>query len=90
MFFRYKHKVQNCYKVSKEFASFLSERLKGVFPTVFEQFEKIKEAEGCDGSEACIRMSSFTCFSIIQDYNSKPKVDKDNYNVGFIIWIQEG
>ena len=90
MFFRYKYKVQNCYKVSEEFASFLSERLRGVFPTVFEQLEKIKEVEGCDGSEACIEMSPFTCFSVTRDYNCKPHLDKDHYGVGFIIWIQEG
>ena len=85
----YKHKVQDCYKVSEEFASFLSERLRGIFPIVFEQLEKIKEAEGCDGSEACIGMSPFMCFSVTQDYNCKPHVDKDDYDIGFTIWIQE-
>ena len=90
MFFRYKHKVQDCYKVSEEFASFLSERLKGVFPTVFEQLERIKEAESCDGGDACIGASPFTCFTVTRDYNYKPHVDKDDYDIGFIIWIQEG
>ena len=86
LFFSYKHKVQDCYKLSKEFASFLSERLKGVFPIAFEQLEKIKETEGCDGNEACIGMS----FIVTQDYNCKPHVDKDDYDIEFIIWIQEG
>ena len=54
---------------------------------MFEQLKKIKEAEGCDGSEAYIGMSSFMCFSVTRDYNWKPHVDKDDYDVGFIIWI---
>ena len=58
-FFRYKHKVKDWYKLSEEFASFLSERLRCIFPTVFEQLEKIKEAEGFLSNKASIGMSPF-------------------------------
>ena len=57
---------------------------------MFEQLEKIKEAEGCDGSETCIGMSPFMCFSVTRDYNCKPHMDKNDYDIGFMIWIQEG
>lgn len=87
---RYKHRKKDCYKVSEELATFISKRLKCIFPTVFEQLEKIKEGEGFVSSEASIGFSPFTSFSITRDYNCKPHIDKDDYDLGFIIWIQEG
>ena len=81
--------MKDCYKLSKEFASFLSERLRCIFPTVFELLEKIKEAEGFLSNEASIEMSPFISFTVTSDYNCKPHIDKDGYDLGFIIWIQE-
>ena len=57
---------------------------------MFKQLEQIKEAEGCDGGDACIGASPFTCFTVTRDYNCKPHIDKDDYDIGFIIWIREG
>ena len=82
--------MKDCYKLSEEFASFLSERLRCKFPTVFEQLEKIKEAKGFLSTEASIGASSFTSFTVTRDYNCKLHIDKDDYDLGFIIWIQEG
>ena len=82
--------MKDCYKLSEEFASFLSERLKCIFPIVFEQLEKIKEAEGFLGNEASIGMTPFTSFTVTCNYNYKPHINKDDNDLGFIIWIQEG
>ena len=82
--------MKDCYKLSKEFANFLSERFRCKFPTVFEQLEKIKEVEGFLSTEASIGASPFTSFTVTCDYNCKPHIDKDDYDLGFIFWIQEG
>ena len=82
--------MQDCYKLSEEFASFLLERLRCKFPIVFEQLKKIKEAEGFLSTEASIGASPFTSFIVTRDCNCKPHIDKDDYDLGFIIWIQEG
>ena len=57
---------------------------------MFEQLEQIKESEGFDAGDACIEASPFMCFTVTHNYNCKSHLDKDDYNIGFIIWIQEG
>ena len=82
--------MKDCYKLPEEFASFLLERLRCKFLTVFEQLEKIKEAEGFLSTESSIGASPFTSFTVTREHNCKPHIDKNDYDLGFIIWIQEG
>ena len=89
LFSKYRHKNTECYKLSKEFTDFVSKRLREIFPTIFAHFKRIKELEGFLQNEAYIGTSLFTSFTITCDYNCKPHLDKDNYNLGFILWVQE-
>ena len=77
--------MKDCYKLLEEFASFLLEILQCKFPTVFEQLEKIKEVEGFLSTKASIGASPFTSFTVTHDNNCKLHIDKDDYDLGFII-----
>ena len=76
--------------MSEEFANFVSERLCEFFSTIFAHLERIKESKGFLQNKACIGISPFTSFTVTQGCNCKPYLDKDDYDLGFILWIQEG
>jgi hypothetical protein len=71
-------------------ATFISLRLKGHFPLVFEQLQKVCDFEGFAKGEACIGNSPFTTFVVARDYNCRPHIDGDDYGLGFILWVEEG
>jgi len=60
------------------------------YPHVFEHLRKIVQAEGFTNNEATMGNSPLTSFAITHNYNVRPHVDQDDYDFGFILWLQEG
>jgi len=48
------------------------------------------EVEGFGAGGALIGKSPFTSFAIIRDYNCRPHLDQDDYDLGFILWLEQG
>lgn len=71
-------------------AEFVSDRLEVRYPTIFEHLRKILEVEGFNNGEASLGKSPFTTFAVTRDYNCRPHLDGDDYDLGFILWLQEG
>jgi hypothetical protein len=68
-FYRYKLLESNCYKLLEELATFISSCLKGHFPLVFEQLQKVRNFEGFGEKEASIKDILLTTNVITRDYN---------------------
>lgn len=69
---------------------FVSNQLEVHYPCVFQDLRKILQIEGFTNSETCFRKTSFTTFAITRDYNYRPHLDQDDYDLEFILWLKEG
>lgn len=87
---RYSHKHTDVYKLALELSEFVFDKLQIHYPCVFQHLNKILNVEGFTNGEASLGRSPFTSFVVTRDYNVRPHVDQDDYDFGFIIWLQEG
>ena len=78
------------YGLSEDFARFVCKILKREYATLFEHLESIPRVEGFDDEDARIGGGPFSSFSTARDFNCRPHKDEDDYDYGFIFWLQEG
>lgn len=88
--FRYRHRHTHVQRLASELTDFVSNRLGDIYPNVFKQLHNIVNMEGFHHGEPVLGSSPFTTFAVTSDYNCRPHLDKDDYDLGFIIWLQRG
>ena len=77
-------------KVVVELTNFVSACLEASYLGIFQHLQNVVQNEGFHNGEVVVERSPFTSFSITRDYNCRPHLDQDDYDLRFIIWLQEG
>ena len=84
---RYSHKHTDVYKLALELSEFVFDKLQIHYPYVFQHLNKILNVEDFMNGEALLGRSPFTFFVLARDYNVRPHIDHDDYDLRFIIWL---
>lgn len=87
---RYRHQHTHVQKLALELTDFVSKRLQVIYPNVYKHLHNIVKLEGFQSGEPLFGSSPFTSFVVTRDYNCRPHLDQDDYDLGFIIWLLPG